>query len=423
MKAYKLVLFVIVMMLVSGCKVQQHIQQHLDQTRSQFEAAPFEIDVPAHQTQSFDELPGHIRLVTAAIVEKMRKEPTLLKNVNFSQTGKHFITESGFDYEAFSVASVVVQDFQARKVSGNDYFCFLEGYLTLDDPFTRRAVNYFKAEYRLNARGIEITSSIVLPTPPVFPHVQAYILSSQEFAIALKSAHDFHAFYVEVLTRAQSMTPNQEEIRQREELAEMTFFQRIRNAPIRERDDHVMIVFVMDRLTPEAELDVVVTRTLHERNSMVKPSYFNYDGWRVAMFGGNFALDRDVFNTKVYYKPNSAILPDNKDQVLVGLFKTEKNYESKLDLSQEGASFQESPSFHEGPLAQGRMSLDTSNRNDAVLIQSRLAELGFYSMKIDGLWGPGSRGALQNFQMANGLSANGVWDMGTQMKMFAGTGR
>ncbi|WP_028573977.1 peptidoglycan-binding domain-containing protein [Desulfonatronovibrio hydrogenovorans] len=417
MKAYKIGLLLLFIFFVSGCKVQQHIQQHLDQSRSQFEVAPFEVVLPAHSVQSINELPGHIRLVTAAIVERLRKEPTLLKNVNFSQTGRHFVAEPYFDYEAFSVTSVTIQDFQATEVSRNNYFCVLEGYLTFDDPFSRRAVNYFKAEYRLNTDGIEIARSIVLPTPPVFPEVQAYIISSQEFAIALKSADDFYAFYTEVATRALRMTPTQEEVRQREELMKMTFFQRIRNAPRRERNDLIMTVFVMDRLTPEAELDVVVSRTLHERNSMVVPSYLNYDGWRVAMFGGNFALDRDVFYTKVYYKPNSSILPDNKDQVLIGLFKTEKNYQGQLDQTLEAQQ------THEGPLAQGRVFLDTSNRSDATVIQTRLAELGFYNMAIDGLWGPGSRSALQNFQMASGLGANGVWDMGTQMRLFAGTGR
>lgn len=65
--------------------------------------------------------------------------------------------------------------------------------------------------------------------------------------------------------------------------------------------------------------------------------------------------------------------------------------------------------------------LDTSIHNDAVTIQSRLAELGYYKMKIDGLWGPGSKRALKNFQKANGLESSGEWDMESQRKLLSGT--
>lgn len=62
--------------------------------------------------------------------------------------------------------------------------------------------------------------------------------------------------------------------------------------------------------------------------------------------------------------------------------------------------------------------LDTANRDDASAIQARLANLGFYTMRVDGLWGPGSANALRNFQRANGIRDDGLWNMETQMKLF-----
>lgn len=62
--------------------------------------------------------------------------------------------------------------------------------------------------------------------------------------------------------------------------------------------------------------------------------------------------------------------------------------------------------------------LDTSNPGDASVIQSRLKELGFYNMAVDGIWGQGSLNALINFQRANGLDPVGVWNMQTQEKLF-----
>ncbi len=77
----------------------------------------------------------------------------------------------------------------------------------------------------------------------------------------------------------------------------------------------------------------------------------------------------------------------------------------------------------EGPLASGTIFLDTAKRDDAAMIQSRLAELGFYNMAVDGLWGQGSRGALQGFQKAKNFTANGEWTLQSQMSLFNGTGK
>ena len=40
-------------------------------------------------------------------------------------------------------------------------------------------------------------------------------------------------------------------------------------------------------------------------------------------------------------------------------------------------------------------------------VQSRLRQLGFYSGRIDGIWGPSMQGSLQHFQQGRGLQATG----------------
>ena len=40
-------------------------------------------------------------------------------------------------------------------------------------------------------------------------------------------------------------------------------------------------------------------------------------------------------------------------------------------------------------------------------VQSRLRQLGFYSGRIDGIWGPGMQASLQRFQQGRGLQATG----------------
>ena len=41
--------------------------------------------------------------------------------------------------------------------------------------------------------------------------------------------------------------------------------------------------------------------------------------------------------------------------------------------------------------------------------QKALKDLGYYSGKIDGAWGPSSKSALIRFQSDHDLSADGVW--------------
>ena len=40
-------------------------------------------------------------------------------------------------------------------------------------------------------------------------------------------------------------------------------------------------------------------------------------------------------------------------------------------------------------------------------VQSRLRQLGFYSGRIDGIWGPNMQASLQRFQQGRGLQATG----------------
>jgi len=52
--------------------------------------------------------------------------------------------------------------------------------------------------------------------------------------------------------------------------------------------------------------------------------------------------------------------------------------------------------------------------NSAKSRQKALKDLDYYSGKIDGIWGPGSKGALTNFQSDHSLSADGVWGPHTE---------
>ena len=60
------------------------------------------------------------------------------------------------------------------------------------------------------------------------------------------------------------------------------------------------------------------------------------------------------------------------------------------------------------------------SKADAVAMQTRLAELGYYKSGIDGVWGRGSRGSLKKFKTVNKLPSDSIWNRETQNLLFSG---
>lgn len=74
-----------------------------------------------------------------------------------------------------------------------------------------------------------------------------------------------------------------------------------------------------------------------------------------------------------------------------------------------------------GPLATGAIVLNPSRNTDAKLIQTRLADLGLYRDRIDGIWGKNSRNALRQFKTEHQLPDPEKWDTPTQIRLFSDT--
>jgi peptidoglycan hydrolase-like protein with peptidoglycan-binding domain len=72
------------------------------------------------------------------------------------------------------------------------------------------------------------------------------------------------------------------------------------------------------------------------------------------------------------------------------------------------------------PIASASIVLNPLVPQDAQIIQTRLAQLGFYKGSIDGIWGKGSRGALQAFKERHSLEDANKWNKETQRALFRG---
>jgi Fe2+ transport system protein FeoA len=64
-------------------------------------------------------------------------------------------------------------------------------------------------------------------------------------------------------------------------------------------------------------------------------------------------------------------------------------------------------------------SLNPLNPDEAVQINTRLRELGFFKGKSLDIWSTASRSALQSFKTARGLAASDTWDFSTELALFA----
>ena len=63
-----------------------------------------------------------------------------------------------------------------------------------------------------------------------------------------------------------------------------------------------------------------------------------------------------------------------------------------------------------------------SRGSEVTKLQNALKDLGFYTMKVDGIYGKGTRSAVMQYQRKNGLKADGIAGPKTQGKLYAGSG-
>src|SRR5262249_61936870 len=61
-------------------------------------------------------------------------------------------------------------------------------------------------------------------------------------------------------------------------------------------------------------------------------------------------------------------------------------------------------------------------KSDAIWIQTKLRELGYFSGDATGLWGSASRNALRDFKSVNELPGDDHWDRDTEQKLASKQG-
>lgn len=385
-------------------------------------APPFTIQ-PMYKVELKDkDLPADVKLVTGAILLRMALSPDVPKEVEFAPRGVHAIHDETFDYGGFGLRGFDLLKYEAQSTGKKSAEVEMAAVVHLKDPLGRRTSVVLDATYDVTPKKVTIHSSQARPVQPAFPKTVCFFVPETAIKTvprgSLSSFLDWYAFAV---THAVNMTPTTAERDQRAKWDTLSFTEKASARQANPPQRFVILTFAMDRILDSGELTMGFcdspTGTMKHTE---KATFLNDGGWRIGTLGAEFALNdpEKTYYIQVKYTPDTSQSAGTVYPALVGLFSTSKNYAAHTQHSSGLAAQPQS-----GPLENGARFLNPKNKDDAIVIQTRLAELGFYTAGIDGAFGKGSRAALAKYKKSAGLGDNSNWDLPTQQALFSGTGQ
>lgn len=385
------------------------------------------ITPPARKVGDINKQPAHVKFVMAAIVNKMRGNRDLIPEVVFDPNGKHLFHDPEFTYDDFDLYLTEITGFEILNQSKTKAQMVIEGALHFKDIFGRGIVTYYAVDYTVRKGGITVNKSGTALIAPSSPDLETYFVPRSSFAgVNMKKMSSFMDLYIHSVLNSLTMEPTDEERKKQKAYQQLSFWQKMKAGMKNPSDNYFIMVFCKDRLPPEAMLKMKVTEEPKMHGAELAETIYIYDnGWRVMVAGGRF--NPDVRETKFYvnlqYNTDPSVKPES---IQIGTFSNQKNYNSrpkqilKRKIQKDAASSVSQP--EESPIASGKVFLNPLQKKDAELIQARLARLGYYNLKVDGLFGKSSRNALKQFKQDNSLGNNTVWDIQTQKALFTNSG-
>lgn len=139
-----------------------------------------------------------------------------------------------------------------------------------------------------------------------------------------------------------------------------------------------------------------------------------------AIITGTYHIfdDKAVVSAKIVSTVDNSILSSHDFSFKLNRYLSTLVTPQSLVLDREEPSH-ERPST--GPISSGTIILSPNRSTDAKLIQKRLADLGLYLDRIDGIWGKNSKIALERFKVRHQLPDQDKWNVSTQVRLFQGT--
>ncbi|MCD4719783.1 MAG: peptidoglycan-binding protein [Desulfobacula sp.] len=390
------------------------------------------VSLPDRTFGDMTQQPAHVKLVMAAMVNKLRGSRDTISEVAFDSNGKHAFYDPDFTYGEFDLAAIQVTGFIVKEQTDNQAQLIIEGMFNFVDLFGRGSATYFAADYTVRKNGITINNSGTALIAPGFPDIETYYVPKSSFdGVNMKELTSFMDLYLHAALNAFKMEPTQEERKNKEAYEKMSVWKKMTAGDKVKAEEYYIMAFCKDRLPPETSLEMKVTDKPKMKGKTLFETGYVYDqGWRAMIAGGTFSPDalKNNFHVSLQYNPD----PGSKSEsICVGGYTNQKNYHDtpKYIIKQKPESKTTSiaqpvpkPKPKPKPIESGVIFLDPRNKGDARLIQTRLKDLGYYNKKIDGDFGRGSKKALKNFRNDNGLEDNSTWDLSTQKILFENSG-
>ncbi len=377
------------------------------------------------------QLPGHAERALAGLIQKMRHQEA--PGIRFDPQGRHEILEA-FDYSGFRVRNIDIAKAAVLEEDGKEAVFDLGGFLHFSDGYARATTVAFELIYRYVKTPNQpplILQSATSSTLPAYPKVITFLIPAKAFTRAGNKRPVTFGEYLRFAERHGIDTRATEtDIAQRKELESLSTLQRLRQSmktPKGEERDLVVMTFCFDRLPPESLLSLEVNTKTAE------PVVMDFFGWKVLALGGKGRLfdPSAPITVDVYYQQDAKAF---RARQRIGRFSSLKYFPedhpevetARLSRDRKPVAVPREEIASEkpvgGPIERGLHRLDVRKYADAVTVQSRLQELGYYTMKVDGDFGRGSRSALKAWSRDTLGQETGVLTPALQKALFKGTG-
>ena len=383
---------------------------------------PFTIQPLPRVALQEKDLPDDAKLVIGAIVSRMALQTSLPSAVVFDPAGSHQIFDANFDYAGFGMKGFDLIKYDAIPNKKKSALVEMTGVVHLKDPLDRLTSVTIITSYEVTKGKVRILESSTQPIQPAFPRILCFFVPETAIKSAPKgSLTSFLDWYAFAAAKSVNMTPSQADRDERAKWESKSFFEKASGSGAK-KQRYVILAFAMNRVLEPGSLTMGFCDSPDGAlKNQDKATFLNYGGWRIGTMGAEFAIDdfgKEYF-VQVRYTPDTQGSAGPPYPVLVGLFSTSKNFNASNRVASQFSTQTGQP----GMIESGTRFLNPKNKQDARIIQSRLAELGFYTSTVDGAFGKGSRAALGQFKATNGLAEDSNWDMPTQQALFFGTGQ
>ena len=264
-------------------------------------------------------------LAAGAIVAALRgSDLGAIGSARFAPGVGEALREKDFAYEGFTWGEASL--FKYVPLADNPKGRDVVGKLDFADALGRRASVLYGAQYVAVPGGIEITAAQAAPISAESPESRFYIVPAA--AVPQGGLPTSHADLLAFAEANGASWDSGVEIKG-------------------SKQDYVILVVVMDRLSPSAKADVRLAESEIGTKGVGGASKYLVDrGWRASIVSGAFALDETKVFVKVIFQPGKEEDFFDRSEALVGLYPLDTLAKEANEMGYRFATLQAAP----GPL-------------------------------------------------------------------------